>query len=112
MCSLEVSCNPLVQRPIIPKATKSSAQGNNQLPQSEENVQSSQEELSRSEQEPDPEFSFPQFRPPQQVPSMFMPYIEGLKMDLTVNDGFYHRFLNWHLKCENILECALAALSE
>ena len=33
-------------------------------------------------------------------------------MDWTVNDGLYHRFLKWHLKCENILECELAALPE
>ena len=30
----------------------------------------------------------------------------------TVNDWLYHRFLKWHLKCENILECELAALPE
>ena len=77
----------------MPKATKSSAWGNNQLPLPEEMVPSSQEELSSSEQEPDPEVSFHQGRPPQPLPSMFMPYIEGPKMDLTVNDGFYHRFL-------------------
>ena len=41
-----------------------------------------------------------------------MPNIEGPKMDWTVNDGFYHRFLKWHLKCKNILEYELAALSE
>ena len=56
--------------------------------------------------------SFHQCRPPQPVPSMFMPYIEGPKMDWTVNDGLYHRFLKWCLKCENILECELAALPE
>ena len=33
-------------------------------------------------------------------------------MDWKVNDGLYHRFLNWHLKCENILECKLDALPE
>ena len=33
-------------------------------------------------------------------------------MDWTVNDGLYHRFLKWRLKCENILECELAALPE
>ena len=33
-------------------------------------------------------------------------------MDWTVNDGLYHRFLKWRLKCENILECELAALQE
>ena len=43
---------------------------------------------------------------------MFMPYIEGPKMDWTVNDGLYHRFLKWCLKCENILVCELAALPE
>ena len=44
----------------------------------------------------------------QFVPALFMPYIEGLKMDWTVNDGLYHRFLKWKLKCENILDCELA----
>ena len=83
----------------MPKATKSSAKGNNQLSQPEEMVPSSQEEVSSSEQEPDPEVSFPQFRPPQPVPSMFMPYIEGPKMDWMVNGGVYHRFSKLHLKC-------------
>ena len=41
-----------------------------------------------------------------------MPYTEGPKMDWTVNDSLYHRFLKWPLKCENILECELAALPE
>ena len=44
--------------------------------------------------------------------SMYMPYIEGPKMDWTVNDALYHRFLKWKLKCENILEYNLAALPE
>ena len=42
--------------------------------------------------------------------NMYMPYIEGPKMDWTVNDVLYHRFHKWKLKCENILECELAAL--
>ena len=96
----------------MPKASKNSAHGNNHLSQADEMVPSSQEELSRSEQEPDPEVSFHPFRPPQPVPRMFTYYIEGSKMDWTVNDGLYHRFLKWHLKCENILECELAALPE
>ena len=75
-------------------------------------VPSSQEELSSSEQEPDPEVLFLQFRPPQPVLSMFIPYIEGPEMDWTVNDRLYHRFLKWHLKCENILEFGPAALPE
>ena len=92
----------------MPKATKSSAQGTNQVPLSEELTPSHQEELSSSDQEPDPENSFQPHRWPQPVPSIFMPYIEGPKMDWTVNDGLCHRFLKWCLKCENILECELA----
>ena len=46
------------------------------------------------------------------LPNKFMPYIEGPKMDWTVNDCLYHRLLIWHLKCENILECELAMLPE
>ena len=38
--------------------------------------------------------------------------IEGPKMNWTVNDSLYHRFLKWHLKCENILECELMMLPE
>ena len=33
-------------------------------------------------------------------------------MDWTVNDILYHRFLKWKIKCENILDCELAMLSE
>ena len=44
--------------------------------------------------------------------NMYMPYIKGLAMDWTVNDGLYNRFLKWKLKCENILECELAMLPE
>ena len=51
-------------------------------------------------------------RLPQVPLGTFMPYIEGPKMDWMVNDGLYHRFLKWHLKCKNILECELAALPE
>ena len=36
-----------------------------------------------------------------------MPYIEVPNMEWTVNGGLYHRFLKWHLKCENILGCEL-----
>ena len=91
---------------------KSSAWGAAEMPLPEKSTPSSQEELSSSDQEPDPEVTFPHPKQPQPVPSMLMPYIEGPKMDWTVNDGLYHRFLKWHLKCENILECELAALPE
>ena len=58
----------------------------------------------------------PQFQPSasqsQVVQPMYMPYIEGPKMDWTVNDSLYHRFLKWKIICENILYCELAMLSE
>ena len=79
-----------------------------------ENVQeesSTYEESTSSDQEQDTEVFF-QPSQAQFVPKMFMPYIEGPKMDWTVNDGLYHRFPKWHLKCENILECELAMLPE
>ena len=50
---------------------------------------------------------------PLQIPtSMYVPYIEGPKMNLTGDDGLYNRFVKWKLKCENILDCELAMLSE
>ena len=96
----------------MPKATKSSAQGATSEPLPEEMHTSCQEEQSSSEQEPDPEITLHHPRQPQSVPTMFMPYIEGPKMNWTVNNGLCHRFLKWHLKCENILGCKLAALLE
>ena len=96
----------------MPKATKSSTRVEAPVPTQNELNESSQEELSSSDQEHDPEVTLNSCRQPQFVSSMFMPYIEGPKMDWTVNDGLYHRFLKWHLKCENILECEPAALPE
>ena len=72
---------------------------------------STHEESSSSEEEQDQEVTF-QPSQAQLIANMFMPYIEGPKMDWTVNDGLYHRFLKWCLKCENILECELEMLSE
>ena len=46
------------------------------------------------------------------VQPMFMPYIQGQKMDQTVNNSLYHRFIKWKLSCENILECELAILPD
>ena len=42
----------------------------------------------------------------------YMPYIEGPKMNWNVDDGLYKRFIKWKIKCENILNCELAMLSE
>ena len=72
---------------------------------------SAHEESSSSDQEQDWEV-FIQPSKVQLLPNMFMPYLEGPKMDWTVNDGLYYRFLKWHLKCENILECELVMLPE
>ena len=102
----------------MPKASKKSAWEEVQEVQAQRSThpdsnESSQEEIPSSDQESDLEVIVNPHRPLLQVvPSMFMPYIEGPKMDWTVNDGLYHRFLKWHLKCENILECELAALPE
>ena len=102
----------------MPKASKKSAQEEVHEAQAQGSTQSdvnesSQDEIPSSDQESDPEVTLnPRRSQPQVIPSMFMPYIEGPKMDWTVNDGLYHRFLKWHLKCENILECELAALPE
>ena len=107
----------------MPKSTKSSAQGSTPVTPPEEDMSSTPEELSScSEQEADPEVSFhphhplqtstSQVRQPQPSAGMDMPYIEGPCRDWTVNDGLYHRFLKWHLKCKNILECELMALPE
>ena len=57
--------------------------------------------------------------PPNLVPyspypysGMMVPYIEGPKMDWTVDDALHSRFIRWRIKCENILDCQLAILQE
>ena len=65
---------------------------------------------SDSDHDYDPDVSFHPAVSPNQVPTMFMPYIEGPKMNWMVDDCLYHRFLKWHLKCETILVCKLANL--
>ena len=73
------------------------------------------ETSTHEESEPEQEVSInhPHPNAPQPVyTNMYMPYIEGPKMDWTVNDPLYHRFLKWKLKLENILECKLTALPE
>ena len=101
---------------------KNSAQRSRSPSPSAQEVIESHEELLNSEHEEDLEMSFhpchvlpassnPAGQPPI-VTAMYMPYIEGPCMDWTVNENLYHRFLKWHLKCKNILECKLAALPE
>ena len=73
--------------------------------------ESSAHEESESEQEVYINHTHP--NAPQPVyTNMYMSYIKGLKMDWTVNDALYHRFLKCKLKCKNILECELTALPE
>ena len=43
---------------------------------------------------------------------MMVPYVEGLKMDWTIDDALHSRFIRWRIKCENILNCKLAILQE
>ena len=92
----------------MPKSKNSAKALSPALPVEEEEVPNQQEKSASSDQESDPYVSFHAIRlqaPPHFPPNMFMPYIEGPHMDWTVNDGLYHRFLKWRLKCKNILEC-------
>ena len=65
---------------------------------------------SSSDQEQDQEAILNQCYVQQIVPGIFMPYIEGPKMDWTVNHGLYHRFLKWRLKCETYWSVSLQCL--
>ena len=92
----------------MPKSKNSAKAQTSTLPAEEVEIPNQTEESVSSDQESEAEVSFHTFRlqaPPQFPPNMFMPYIEGPCMDWTINDGLYHRFLKWRLKCENILEC-------
>ena len=79
---------------------------------SQEELSTHEDSSSEQEQGQDQEVTFHPFHVPHMIPSMFMPCIEDAKMDWTVNDGLYHRFLKCHLKCKSILECELAMLVE
>ena len=100
----------------MPKATKKS----NRLENTSENENEYQADSNLSnESSSDEQEVFFNLQPStgnkvQEVPSMnmYMPYIEGPSMDWTVNDNLYNRFLKCKLKCEYILECELAMLSE
>ena len=92
----------------MPKATKKSLW--EQSPPPSEEHESIDDQAEISDQDQDPDVSFHLAVPSPSVPTMFMPYIEGPKMNWTVDDRLYHRFLKWHLKCETILDCELAHL--
>ena len=99
----------------MPKVKNSAKAHTSAIPDQEIDVPSSHEKSASSDHESENEISFHPSRSQATNPvmqSMFMPYIEVLKMDWTVNDSLYYRFLKWQLKCKNILECELAALPE
>ena len=45
-----------------------------------------------------------------QYSGMMVPYVEGPKMDWTIDDALHSRFVRWKIKCDNILDCELAIL--
>ena len=99
----------------MPKLKGSAKAHTSALPDQEVDIPSTQEESTSSDHQLESEISFHPSRPQAPNPAMhnmFMPYIEGPKMDWTVNDSLYHHFLKWKLKCENTLKCELAALPE
>ena len=63
----------------MPKATGNIACGNNHLSQADEMVPSSQEELSRSEQEPDPQSHFINLDHPNQSQACSCHTLKALK---------------------------------
>ena len=85
----------------MPRATKP-VKASTSTAEKIQDESSAYEGTSSSDQEQDPKV-FIQPSQTQLLPNIFMPYIEGPKMDWTVNDSLYHRFLKWCSKCENIL---------
>ena len=96
----------------MPKAMKKSSPEQSTPPSEMHESNDTQTDMSSSGQQSDPEVSFHSTPLPCPTSTMFMPYIEGPKMNWTVDDGLYHRFLKWCLKCETILDCELANLPE
>ena len=43
---------------------------------------------------------------------MMVPYVEGPKLDWTIDGALHSRFIRWRIKSENILDCELAILQE
>ena len=98
----------------MPKATRKS----NHVTDTSENELQEDSNLSQESSSEDeivmksPQFIQSSTSQVQAMQPMYMPHIEGPKMDWTLNDSLYHRLLKWKVKCENILDCELAMLSE
>ena len=43
---------------------------------------------------------------------MVVPYVDGPKMDWSIDDALHSKFIRWKIKCKNILDCELAILQE
>ena len=89
----------------MPKATRQSAHvTNTEALQANELWENSNPLQDASSEYDEVVIQSPQFQPSmsqtQVVQPMYMPYV------------LYHRFLKWKIKCENILDCELAMLSE
>ena len=97
----------------MPRTTKNSAHVMNASVSQEENIvsQESSSFVQEMEVQSPPGFQ-PSTSQAQFVQPMFVPYIEGPKMDWTVNDSLCHRFLKKKLECDNILDFELARLAE
>ena len=93
-----------------PKAAKKSSSEQSKPSSEVSESADTQAESSNSDQELDPKVSFHPAVPLPSTSTMFMPYIEGPKMNWTMDDGLYHRFLKWQLKCKTIMDCELANL--
>ena len=97
----------------MPKATRKS----NRVDNTSDNEYQADSSLSHESSSDDESvLQSPQFKPSasqaQAMQQMYMPYIEGPKMDCTVNDSLHHKLQKRKIKCENILDCELAMLSE
>ena len=111
---LHLACSCYLPRKM-PKVKAPAQAHTSETPNQEVNMPSSHEDSASSDHESESEISFHPSRQQATIPvrqQMFMPYIEVPKVDWTVNDSLYHCFLKWKLKCENIIECELAALPE
>ena len=82
----------------MPKVKAPAQAHTSTTPNQEVNTPSSHEDSTSSDHESESEISFHPSRQQATIPGrqqMFMPYVEGPKMDWTVNDSLYHCFLKW-----------------
>ena len=85
----------------MPKVKASAKAHTSAIPEQEVDTHRSHKGSASSDHESDSEISFHPSRKQatnQAMQQMFMPYIEGSKMNWTVNDSLYHDFLKWELK--------------